>query len=111
MNTLRSQITPLLEDFKRADGKGSITTANQALIKMVEVLVSHIERTSFNWNWTNPLNPAPNAAAAAPNPTQHWTGVVGYVPPVQGWPVAAAPQTGWNTLEGYNAFSGYNAPI
>ncbi len=46
MKSLRSQITPLLEDFKRSHGRGNTTTANIALIHIIEKLVSHVETLS-----------------------------------------------------------------
>jgi hypothetical protein len=41
--TLRSEIEPLLADFKKANGKGSMATANVALTKIIETLLAHIE--------------------------------------------------------------------
>jgi hypothetical protein len=42
--TLRNQITPLLDDYKRANGKGSMANANMAMIKIIETFLSHIEQ-------------------------------------------------------------------
>lgn len=60
---IRSQIEPLLEEFKKANGKGNVNIANLALIKIVEALVSHIETHS---HWPNMFNPVPAAAPAYP---------------------------------------------
>lgn len=42
--SLRKEISPHLEDFKRANGKGSSANANAALTKIIEVMLSHIEQ-------------------------------------------------------------------
>lgn len=48
MTSLRSQIHPILEEFKKANGKGSVTAANLSLIKIIETLVSHIEQPNYS---------------------------------------------------------------
>jgi hypothetical protein len=42
--TLRSQISPFLEDFRKANGKGSQANANVALTNIIEILLTHIEQ-------------------------------------------------------------------
>lgn len=46
--SLRNQISPLLEDFKQANGRGSMASANQALTKIIETLLTHIEQIVSN---------------------------------------------------------------
>lgn len=41
--TLREKIEPLLEDFKRANGKGSMAIANIAMVKIIEAMVDQLE--------------------------------------------------------------------
>ncbi len=90
--TLRSQIETLLEDYKKATGKGNMIVANNTLVQVIEALLSHIE-THAHWpNFTmSNLTAAPQPAIA---PAQHWNVNV----PVQGWPPTAAVVTlpqGW----------------
>lgn len=63
--TLRSEIEPLLSDFKKANGKGSMATANVALTKIIETLLFHIEIH------THPaLSPAPTTFDMTCGPVQ-----------------------------------------
>jgi hypothetical protein len=43
MTNLRDQMAPLLKDFQAANGRGNLLSANITLIKIVDLLMTHIE--------------------------------------------------------------------
>ena len=44
MTNLRDQMAPLLKDFQNANGRGNLLSANITLMKIVDLLMTHIER-------------------------------------------------------------------
>jgi hypothetical protein len=101
--TIRKKIEPLLEDFRKANGKGSVAHANMALIKMVETLVAHIEQhvpvvTNYTMPWAPPVQAA---VPAVPNGHYvvdshgHFTGL-GYAAQVVPHAYQALVPDGWN---------------
>ena len=102
MTNLREQMAPLLKEFQGANGRGNLLVANTVLIKMVDVLITHIERQTVHmYAMPNTLNAAAAPAVGA-GVTYHKTFSLdhtGFVdlsatPPVAGWENMTATTTG-----------------
>ena len=93
--TIRLEVANLLEEFQKCIGRGNLISANVVLVKVINLLVDHIEKVQPNLSVTNytcdPRYTAAQAAVPGPNYQILETGRL----PVSSfgviWPPIAAP--------------------
>jgi hypothetical protein len=97
MTTLREQMAPLVKDFQGQNGRGNLLSANITLMKIVDLLMTHIEKQTVQlhdyWH-SNQAHPH----TVTPNPHQQpgtFFGTLGQ----DGFDLAnTVPVQGWNEL-------------
>lgn len=95
---LKHEIQPLIDDFQRANGRGNISNANQALIRMIQLLVRHLDRQA-----SQQIIPAMMYRNdATPVPTFMETATCSITPTMLGIPAAPSLQAAVETLHAAN---------
>ena len=76
MTTLREQMAPLVKDFQGQNGRGNLLSANITLMKIVDLLMTHIEKQTVQlhdyWhsNQAHPHTVTSYHNTVTPNPHQ-----------------------------------------